>query len=92
MTGFLCLVSIYIDHLYQACEQLNAWLGGFQTILNKMTVDNFNWTLHTLLFLHTKKVIALQNTRETRKQASFTDDEEEDDDGMDMDTEYAEDV
>ncbi|KAF8986787.1 hypothetical protein BDQ17DRAFT_1217781, partial [Cyathus striatus] len=27
----------------QACEQLNAWLGGFQSILNRMTVYNFNW-------------------------------------------------
>ena len=26
----------------QACEQLNAWLGGFESILRKMTVGNFN--------------------------------------------------
>ncbi|KIM83350.1 hypothetical protein PILCRDRAFT_37562, partial [Piloderma croceum F 1598] len=29
----------------QACEQLNAWLGGFETILKRMTVYNFNWFL-----------------------------------------------
>ncbi|KAF9493477.1 hypothetical protein BDN71DRAFT_1395002, partial [Pleurotus eryngii] len=37
----------------QACEQLNAWLGGFQTVLNWMTVSNFDFTMHVLLFLHT---------------------------------------
>lgn len=26
-----------------ACEQLNAWLGGFESIMRKMTVGNFNW-------------------------------------------------
>jgi hypothetical protein len=30
----------------QACEQLNAWLGGFQSILNRMTAGNFDWFLH----------------------------------------------
>ncbi|KAF8056702.1 hypothetical protein FPV67DRAFT_1431184, partial [Lyophyllum atratum] len=70
----------------QACEQLNAWLGGFQAILNKMTVDNFNWTLHALLFLHTKKVIALQKARETGKQGNSQEEEDEDDD-VDMDVE-----
>ena len=24
----------------QACEQLNAWIGGFKDILNRMTIDN----------------------------------------------------
>ena len=27
----------------QACEQLNAWIGGFEFILKKMTPSNFNW-------------------------------------------------
>ncbi|KAF9497287.1 hypothetical protein BDN71DRAFT_1545421 [Pleurotus eryngii] len=27
----------------QACEQLNAWIGGFQTVLNWMTVNNFDF-------------------------------------------------
>ncbi|TDL17112.1 hypothetical protein BD410DRAFT_816582 [Rickenella mellea] len=26
----------------QACEQLNAWIGGFQSVLNKMTPTNFD--------------------------------------------------
>ncbi|KIL55371.1 hypothetical protein M378DRAFT_50180, partial [Amanita muscaria Koide BX008] len=30
----------------QACEQLNAWLGGFESILKRMTPGNFDWFLH----------------------------------------------
>jgi hypothetical protein len=41
----------------QACEQLNAWIGGFECILKRMTPGNFNWFLHTMLFYHTKHVI-----------------------------------
>ncbi|KAF8987661.1 hypothetical protein BDQ17DRAFT_1393505 [Cyathus striatus] len=48
----------------QACEQLNAWIGGFQTMLNRMTLSNFNWTMHTLLFLHIQRVIKKQHMRE----------------------------
>jgi hypothetical protein len=44
----------------QACEQLNAWLGGFET-MRKMTVGNSNWFLHTMLSYHTKLVIERQN-------------------------------
>ncbi|EDR02933.1 uncharacterized protein LACBIDRAFT_331942 [Laccaria bicolor S238N-H82] len=29
----------------QACEQLNAWLGGFESILKRMTQGNFDWFL-----------------------------------------------
>ena len=36
----------------QACEQLNAWLGGFESILKWMTSKNFNWLLHVMLFYH----------------------------------------
>jgi hypothetical protein len=39
----------------QACEQLNAWLGGFQPILNRMTIHNFRWFLHGMLFIHTQR-------------------------------------
>ncbi|KAF8230816.1 hypothetical protein L208DRAFT_1280076, partial [Tricholoma matsutake] len=41
----------YYKHAFntQACEQLNAWLGGFDSILRKMTVGNFNWFLHVML-------------------------------------------
>ncbi len=44
----------------QVCEQLNAWLGGFELILKHMKPGNFNWFLHTMLFYHTKHVITEQ--------------------------------
>ncbi|KAF8234056.1 hypothetical protein L208DRAFT_1096340, partial [Tricholoma matsutake] len=47
----------------QACEQLNAWLGGYESILKRMTPGNFNWFLHTMLFYHTGHVI----NKQTRK-------------------------
>jgi hypothetical protein len=47
-------------HTFQACEQLNAWLGGFEPILKRMTPGNFNWFLHTMLFYHTQCVIDKQ--------------------------------
>jgi hypothetical protein len=55
----------------QACEQLNAWLGGYEAILKKMTVSNFDWFLHTMLYYHTRTVLqrqqekASQNVEET---------------------------
>jgi hypothetical protein len=47
----------------QACEQLNAWLGGYEPILNRMTPGNFDWFLHVMLFIHTTHVIALQKIK-----------------------------
>ena len=44
----------------QAFEQLNAWISGFQTILKQMVISNFKWYLHSLLYLHTKKVLQRQ--------------------------------
>ena len=41
----------------QACEQLNSWLGGFESILKRMKPENFNWFLHTMLFYHTRYVL-----------------------------------
>ena len=40
----------------QTCEQLNAWLGGFESILKQMTSKNFNWFMHVMLFYHVKHV------------------------------------
>ncbi|TDL13563.1 hypothetical protein BD410DRAFT_735206 [Rickenella mellea] len=54
----------------QACEQLNAWIGGFQTVLNKMTIGNFDWSLHALLFIHTQRVIKAQMDKLERQQRS----------------------
>jgi CxC5 like cysteine cluster associated with KDZ transposases/CxC6 like cysteine cluster associated with KDZ transposases len=52
----------YQKHAFntQACEQLNAWLGGFESILKRMTPGNFNWFLHTMLCYHTVHVLKRQ--------------------------------
>ena len=42
----------------QACEQLNSWLGGFESILKWMTSKNFDWFLHVMLFYHAQHVLA----------------------------------
>ena len=42
----------------QTCEQLNAWLGGFESILKWMISKNFNWFMHVMLFYHIKHVLA----------------------------------
>ncbi|KAF8226981.1 hypothetical protein L208DRAFT_1162026, partial [Tricholoma matsutake] len=44
-------------YLRHTCEKLNAWLGGFESILKRMTPSNFNWFLHVMLFLHTRLLI-----------------------------------
>ena len=55
----------------QACEQLNAWLGGFEPIVKRMTPGNFNWFLHTMLFYHTQRVIqSQQNSMEQMEDGS----------------------
>ena len=48
----------------QACEQLNAWLGGFDSIVRRMTIGNFNWFLHAMLCYHTSMVIKKATTKE----------------------------
>ena len=70
----------YCKHAFntQACEQLNAWLGGFDHILRRMTSWNFNWFLHSLLFYHTKYVIK----RQVMKSSTSADDMENSDDDM----------
>ncbi|PPQ93514.1 hypothetical protein CVT25_005227, partial [Psilocybe cyanescens] len=66
----------------QVCEQLNAWLGGFESILKCMTPGNFNWFLYTILFYHTKYVIAKQK----RKAESSDSDDENEELGLDEET------
>ena len=68
---------------------MNAWLGGFQPILNRMTPGNFNWFLHSLLFLHTERVIeAQENKRKRQNRADEDEDEDEDESiGIDVDRE-----
>ncbi|KAF9492756.1 hypothetical protein BDN71DRAFT_1483711 [Pleurotus eryngii] len=68
--AFNTQISDYTTQLL-ACEQLNAWLGGFQTVLNQMTVSNFDFTMHVLLFLHTQHVIARQEEKRGKKTAGI---------------------
>ena len=60
----------------QACEQLNSWLGGFESILKRMVPGNFDWFLHTMLFYHTRYVLKKQNMRRENE-------DNDDDDGGD---------
>jgi hypothetical protein len=66
--------------IIQACEQLNAWIGGFESILKRMVPGNFNWFLHTMLFYHTRYVLAKQDRRRKNEDS---DDEEDEEDGND---------
>jgi hypothetical protein len=45
--------------------------------LNRMTPNNFNWFLHSLLFLHTQRVIKAQ--KDKAKKADDDDDDDETD-------------
>ncbi|KAF8879446.1 hypothetical protein BD779DRAFT_1446858, partial [Infundibulicybe gibba] len=58
----------------QACEQLNAWLGGFESILKRMTPGNFSWFLHVMLFYHTKYVLQKQKQKGKAKADLESDD------------------
>lgn len=58
----------------QACEQLNAWLGGFDNILRRMKSGNFNWFLHTMLYYHTKQVIRKQGVNIDKDERDSADD------------------
>ncbi len=60
----------------QACEQLNSWLGGYESILNRMTVGNFDWFLHVMLFIHTSHVISVQQLKMMKRDAQKIADEE----------------
>jgi hypothetical protein len=55
---------------------LNAWLGGFESILKRMTPGNFNWFLHTMLFYHTQHVIKKQMKTNSDGEESAESDEE----------------
>ena len=71
----------YYKHAFntQACEQLNAWLGGFEAILKRMTSDNFNWFLHTMLSYHTKSVIQKQELSKDKSREDDSDDSDDSD-------------
>ena len=54
----------------QVCEQLNAWLAGYESILKRMTSKNFNWFIHSMIVYHVKYIFA--------KMESLADDESTD--------------
>ena len=68
-----------VNKFYQACEQLNSWLGGYESILKRMIPGNFDWFLHSMLFYHTKHVLKRQGGEDSSDQDS-------DGDGEDMET------
>jgi hypothetical protein len=74
--------QLYLKRAFntQACEQLNAWLGGFESILKRMTPGNFNWFLHTMLFYHTRHVLERQNQRNSNRVDDSNDSGEDDSD------------
>ena len=41
-------------------------MGGYESMLKKMTPGNFNWFLHSMLFYHTKHVIKKQEEKAQR--------------------------
>jgi hypothetical protein len=45
-----------------------------------MTPNNFNWLLHSLLFLHTQRVIKAQKDKEKRSNNSNDDDDDDETD------------
>ena len=67
----------------QACEQLNAWLGGYESILKHMTASNFNWFIHVMLFYHTRNVIKQQKNKARRREAMDIDKNGDSDDMAD---------
>ncbi len=69
------------NKILKACEQLNSWLGGYASIVKRMTPSNFNWFLHTMFFLHTKRVLQKAENRGTdNDEYADMDEEEEEED------------
>ena len=50
-----------------------------------MTPNNFNWFLHSLLFLHTQRVIKAQKDKAKKSEDDDDDDDETDTDGVNID-------
>ena len=63
-------------------------MGGYESILKKMTPGNFNWFLHSMVFYHTKHIIAKQEEKARRVNNSDKigdgdgEDNDKDNDGM----------
>jgi len=70
-----------VNKIYQACEQLNSWLGGYESILKRMIPGNFDWFLHSMLFYHTKHVLKRQGGDSSDEDSSDEDSSDEDSGG-----------
>ena len=76
---FILGLKIFLTFVcIKAYEQLNSWLGGFESILKRMKPGNFNWFLHTMLFYHTRNV--LKRAKEKKKKENDDNDDDDDDD------------
>ncbi|KAF9554025.1 hypothetical protein CPC08DRAFT_737793 [Agrocybe pediades] len=64
----------------QACEQLNAWLGGFESILKRMTPGNFNWFLHAMLTYHTQYMLRKISEKNSNNMDTTESDSEDEND------------
>ena len=67
-----------INLTLKVCEQLNGWIGGFESILKRMGPGKFDWFLHTMLFLQTQLVL-----NKEKGKASIDLEDAEDDAGHD---------
>jgi len=76
---FFLLIVILLNSK-QACEQLNSWLGGYESILKRMTPGSFNWFLHAMLYYHTKHVLRKQILKRKKKEKEIQDDDSQDED------------
>ena len=72
----------FLSNNKQACEQLNSWLGGFESILKSMVPGNFDWFLYIMLFYHARNVLKKQD-----KKRGNDDNDDEGDDTDDTDAE-----
>ena len=54
-------------------------MGGYESMLKKMTAGNFNWFLHSMLFYHTRHVIAKQEEKASRANNNDGDGDGDDD-------------
>jgi len=68
-------VQYYREFNTETCEQLKAWLGGFESILKRMTIQNFNWFLPVMLFYYSKHVLS----RIAKKKAKENNDSDDSD-------------
>ena len=74
------LLKLLIITSIQACEQLNSWLGGYESILKRMTPGNFNWfcmpcfsiTQNLPLKNKTGRLVVLKKWRRRRRMIQVT--------------------